>query len=343
MPSIRSLIVLTLGAYASGGCAPFSSCPEDEIPPRDPFEFEDQAINIEAYNQFAKGPQGNGIEWDALGELSQCEAACEFLLDARFSYFYAPTAEIEDCMFTANDDGEQAGTVSCSGTILMYFCEGRRPVDEEVLGTDRAGAQGHLDACAILESLSVEAFEELAEQLTAFGAPASLIRRCLEAAGDERRHALALARLGAAPPVAERTVAEHEGARRGHGLLEVALHNAREGCAAETWAALLAEHRARFAEAPAYREAYATIALDEAGHADLAHALHRWFLSRLRGDERALLETTYARALASLPARAARQATSVSPAVRAEFGLPEPRFAARMARDFAVRLLRQAA
>src|SRR5690606_28429461 len=104
------------------------------------------------------------------------------------------TGSIDSCSLTLpeNPDGSgEPGQVSCKGTGYEYFCEGRRP-----LGHVEGGDEGCEDplgrtlaAMAYLEAASVLAFEQLADQLSGFGAPNELIERCRIAAAEERSHA----------------------------------------------------------------------------------------------------------------------------------------------------------
>ena len=74
-------------------------------------------------------------------------------------------------------------------------------------------------------------------------------------------------------------------------LLALALENAVEGCVHETWAAARAAFQARYAADPEIRRLAAGLAADESRHADLAAALHRWFLGELGEEAAALVET----------------------------------------------------
>ncbi len=124
------------------------------------------------------------------------------------------------------------------------------------------------------EAVSVGAFLRLAEELATAGAPAELVARARAAAGDEQRHAAAMARacreLGAEP------VRAHAARHAVRPLAEVLEENAREGCVNETFAALVAARQAMAAEAGAHRELFAVIAEDERRHAELAWDVDAW-------------------------------------------------------------------
>lgn len=140
-----------------------------------------------------------------------------------------------------------------------------------------------------MEAASVFAFGELAESLEHYGAPGTLVARCLAAADEEREHArLAEAELRA------RGLAPSAVRRCPHGsltLLDVALHNAAEGCVSESLAALFALHEAAANEEPSLRAFFAKVAADEAEHAQLAWDLHRWFMEALSEPERRQLSS----------------------------------------------------
>ena len=104
---------------------------------------------------------------------------------------------------------------------------------------------------AQMERISVTAFTELAAQLASFGAPQGLIQRCFEAAADEQLHDQFLTRLAAAHGAT--FAGEAETIDSGVELLEIATHNAVEGCVNEAWAALLATHQASNAQHPVLR------------------------------------------------------------------------------------------
>lgn len=125
-----------------------------------------------------------------------------------------------------------------------------------------------------MEAAAVQAFEILAGELTAHGAPRSLVARSLRAADDERRHAaltaaIALAQGAALLPLALAPVTPR-------GFAPMVVENAVEGCARETVAAMVALHQARHAADPTARAAFALIADDELSHAALSWDLARW-------------------------------------------------------------------
>ncbi len=131
---------------------------------------------------------------------------------------------------------------------------------------------------AQLEAAAVVAFELLASELAAHGAPASLVQRCRKAAEDERRHTAlmtaAARRFGiepALPAPLQRPLPS---------LLELARENTIEGCVRETWGALSAEFQARAAADPQLADMYRSIAPDELAHAQLAWDIQQWLVAQ---------------------------------------------------------------
>ena len=116
-------------------------------------------------------------------------------------------------------------------------------------------------------------------------------------------------------------------------MLEAALHNAVEGCVNETWAAVLASLKAGHAHSAPLRAAYASIATDEADHAQLAWDLHAWFATQLNPDEVAAIDEARRKALHGLTALARDQQREL-PRV---FGLGSdlPELAAHFSRQLA--------
>lgn len=200
-----------------------------------------------------------------------------------------------------------------------HCVSGRRP-EGLVAASRRAGdAVGAFFAeCAHLEAASVVAFERMARELRAHGAPAWLVCEAERAREDEVRHAkitAALARRSGAEP--EAVVAEDRGVR---SLLEIALENAIEGCVRETYGALVALHQGARAEDASVAAAMRRIAEDETRHAALAWDLAEWLDSRLTDAERARVAQARAEASATLRRQLA---APVSPELASRAGLPE--------------------
>lgn len=158
---------------------------------------------------------------------------------------------------------------------------------------------------ALLEAASVYAFEKLAGELVAHGAPRRLVRAALQSSADEVRHARATAalarRFGGRPvrPVIER--------RPARSLFDVALDNATEGCVRETFGALVATVQSMRAASPSVRRELRRIAADETRHAALSWAIDAWVRGRLGPAGRRALDEARREAVAALRAEAARE------------------------------------
>ncbi len=187
--------------------------------------------------------------------------------------------ELQDCSVMTSADQV---VVSC---VYPEFCEGRRHACVVSRGTADASdpVAAWLARAAHDEAASVHAFQALARELAAFGAPAPLLAQLEEAAADEVRHAHATAALARAHG-AEILVPEiaQVPART---LVDVAIENAVEGCVRETWAALAAAYQARMAPTAELRAFYSEIAADETRHAELAWTLDAWLLDQLTPAE----------------------------------------------------------
>ena len=161
------------------------------------------------------------------------------------------------------------------------------------------------------------AFERLADELRAHGAPSELVAQALAARADEVKHAervgqLARARGGEPMPV---EVAPPEA----RSLFEVAVENAVEGCVRETYGALVGAYQAARARDLWLRMAMRGIAADEARHAALAHAVQAWCLPQLSHGERERLRRAQVEAVFEL---AKECQTELDPELQEQAGLP---------------------
>jgi hypothetical protein len=238
------------------------------------------------------------------------------------------------CALVFSDGGAAPSQVTCE---TMFLCEGRRP---EGLRSDGAVAGrvpllGALFArMAHLEAASVPAFERLADELAAHGAPERLVRAARRSAVEEVRHArrmeaLALRHGASLPEVDVAPFAPRS-------LEALALENAVEGCVRETFGALLAGWQARCAEDAAVREALASIAPDELRHAELSWAIDAWALEQLAPEARARVEAAREEAWAALERDAA--GSTLPDDVARQAGLPSPELARKLARELQARL-----
>jgi hypothetical protein len=142
-------------------------------------------------------------------------------------------------------------------------------------------------ADARAEHASVAAFERLAAELLAVGAPSNLVDRARCAALEEVGHAtlcFALASsyadqdLSATPPSALVAAIERapRPASRARALERLAVESAVDGCLEEGLAARLAGLGAAHAVDPVVAQVLTRIAREEASHAELARAILEW-------------------------------------------------------------------
>lgn len=191
---------------------------------------------------------------------------------------------------------------------------GRRPEALALVG-DAPGDDvgGELAAMAELEAASVPAFERLARELVAHGAPAALVARARAAARDEIRHARAMTALATRHGATPRAIAIGELPIR--SLEAIAIENAVEGCVREAYGALVATFQAERA-APALRRVFRSIARDERRHAALSEAVAAWLDAALSPAGRAAV------ALARSAARAELRASLASAPACEPLGVP---------------------
>lgn len=226
-------------------------------------------------------------------------------------------------------------------TTCHYAVKGRRP--RGWVGAT-PGAEdsrlAYLLRSAREEAAAAVAFEELASELARHGAPEELVRDARKAASDERRHAAIFRREATrrAPDIgAER--ASEEGAPRGsallrrRSLLSMLVENAREGCANETYAAVVATYQASHAPTRRGRALFRGIARDEQRHASLAHRIHAWGRELVGGAARRSLDAALDAAIEGFAVSGATTPAGLA------LGEPEPELA-RAAFTEVVRALR---
>jgi len=178
---------------------------------------------------------------------------------------------------------------------------------------------------AHLEEGSIHAFERLADELAAHGAPTALVTAARASARDEARHTEAMSALARASGATPRPATlEASGVR---SLFAIALENAVEGCVRETFGALVGHHQALAAEHEELRVAMASIAEDETRHAALSWEVAAWLAPRLSASELAEIQTAQRDAVEAM-----RREALAGPPVSfgAHAGLPSPQTAARL-------------
>ncbi|MEM9692868.1 MAG: ferritin-like domain-containing protein [Myxococcota bacterium] len=226
----------------------------------------------------------------------------------------------------AGQGGNHATPVNFTCIVeVSPLCVGRRHAsvlaERKGYGQDEVAAW--LGSATRDEAASVAAFELLAEELAAHGAPLELVEAARDAADDELRHAVlmgGLARESGALATTPMTVQ-----RRERSLFALAYENVVEGCVGETFAALLNHHQALRAPLPAWREVFGEIAADELRHAELSWRIHVWAWPRLDRFERAELHRAMERTVDRMEHPAA-----LTPDTRRRLGLPTPERSRRL-------------
>lgn len=161
--------------------------------------------------------------------------------------------------------------------------DGRRP--EGFFPTTQVSDLGTLFAESYeLEAASVDAFERLARELEAFGAPAALVERAHDAKRDEIRHARWTAVLARKHGVEPNTVKPAPLSVR--NLFAMALENAVEGVVRETFGAARALYRATCIPDPRAQRVMRRIAQDELRHAELSWDVALFAAEHLDTSER---------------------------------------------------------
>ena len=164
----------------------------------------------------------------------------------------------------------------------------------------RSALGAYFASAARLEAASVTAFRRLRDELALHGAPSELLDAARAAERDEVRHTRAMARLArrhggryVRPRVAE--VAPRS-------LEVIAQENVVEGCARETFGALLATWQAAHVDDRDLAVTLSEIANDETRHAALSWAIARWSLTQLDADACARMNAAWTKALAEVSA-----------------------------------------
>jgi hypothetical protein len=250
--------------------------------------------------------------------------------DVRTQWFTCTGGPYQQTVHVTKDGvvsmGERQMGTATSGN--RPFCmTGRRPAGLAAARqrAHRTELGAYFAAAARLEAASVFAFERLAQELSALGADAALVKDAARSALDEIRHAHVMGALaerfgGQLLPV---EVAPHAA----RSAFAIALENAVEGCVRETYGALVALHQAGTALDPEVRRALAVIAEDESRHAQLSWRVAAWLESQLSPDEQRLLAAARQAALAQLLREIDCE---LSPVACATIGWPAPELAVQL-------------
>jgi rubrerythrin len=168
------------------------------------------------------------------------------------------------------------------------------------------------------EAAAVVAFEQLAVELEKHSVSSELRRGALRAANEERRHTRLVGGLarerGSRFSISRATQPEVR------SLEAIALDNAIEGCARETFGAMVGLYQSRHATDPSVRAVLASVAEDELGHASWSWALQDALLPRLSLSARRKIREAREEALATLTVGVLAGRTSED---RVQLGLPD--------------------
>ncbi|WP_437283259.1 ferritin-like domain-containing protein [Sorangium sp. So ce375] len=241
-------------------------------------------------------------------------------LDCWYTHIYEPVLRDGQCCYeflaTCSSSvsgrpflvGERARTAPARrGETSAWGAAARPDVAALPQATRAALAEAWLRD-ALLEHASVASFSRFALELMAVGAPADMLAAAHEAAGDEVRHAalcfgLASAYAGAALEPAPFAFGGR--VEVASDLPDLAARAVREGCVGETLAAVQAVEQLSRAADAAVRSALATIAEDEARHAELAWRFVAWALQTGGEPVRRAVSEAFEAGLAAPPPDAA--------------------------------------
>ncbi|WP_437331030.1 ferritin-like domain-containing protein [Sorangium sp. So ce381] len=200
--------------------------------------------------------------------------------------------------------GERARTARAERRAASAWGAAARPDVAALAQATRAALAEAWLRDALLEHASVASFARFSLELMAVGAPPDMLADAHEAAGDEVRHAalcFGLASAYAGTALAPAPFAFGGRVEVASDLPELAARAVREGCVGETLAALQASEQLSRAADAAVRSALATIAEDEARHAELAWRFVAWALQTGGEPVRRAVSDAFGAALASPP------------------------------------------
>jgi hypothetical protein len=219
-------------------------------------------------------------------------------------------------------DAEIVEQGSSLASVDPFTClvTGRRP--EGLVATPSEPAPcalgRYFQDAAALEWASVPAFEALARELRALGAPRALLRKVERAIADEIEHGQRMTKLAARHAAEVRAPVVRAMPLRDR--LALALDNAVEGCVRETFGAVLATYQAAHAQDGAISQTFAKISVDETRHASLAWQLQAWLEAELTPAQRARVRAAQRAAIEALERELELQH---EPALRTLAGLPD--------------------
>jgi hypothetical protein len=280
---LSSVLVQIATLIVAAGCKENSTCTDGPAPP---------VLKLAASDACAIIAEPSGLWWSRTSvENDSCARACgngDNMCDFPTDFIDAYNAANPDAgAGIATDAGPKTCPTAPSVRVACHHdCTGRRTDGTAAPSETPTGIPHYLGTSAYLEAVSVVAFDRLAHELSAHGAPEELILRAKRAAKEELEHAHAVWRIAAKfgataqpewPSLATTTV---------RSLLEIATENAVEGCIRETYGAVVGLFRAASATDHDVQNVMRAIADEECSHAELSWDILRWTLSRLEGAER---------------------------------------------------------
>lgn len=171
-----------------------------------------------------------------------------------------------------------------------------------------------------LELVSIAAFKIMHLELSAYGAPSSILARIAEAEVVKRQHTSLLRgivrEVGGIDSGIEVSVD-----RPLRSLEDIAIENVVEGCVRESFGARVAAVQAERVLDPRHKKVFATIASDELNHAELAWAVHDWIRPYLGAAGATRVEVALLRAIDDLWVDAT---ANYAKELEATAGLPSP-------------------
>lgn len=286
-----------------------------------PITMPQQALLVSlgaGYRFFCAGPSGDAVQ---AGRITRVSGGFEVVAN-RFDCLgiYETTLFISEAGDVQVEDEGLVAQINCA--IIGRLTDGTAAPARPQTGSD---VGRYFAQVAGLEAAAVDAFERMAQELAALGAPHELVQWAHASADDERRHTRDMGALAERFAMAALPYDSREFALR--GLFEVALENAVEGCVRETYGAVVGHHQAEHAQDPVVRAAMVRVAEDETRHAALSWAVAEWALPQLSETQRVEIRAAQREAIAALT-----RSVSIpeADALLSDAGLPTPSVALAM-------------
>ena len=336
---LRNAVLLALPATTQVGCV---SEPVVIDPPKSTDPCREPAVRSPGQATVEEKIYLSGSEKLSAAE---CVKLCQQLVKKQYSYEWSTLVGMEN--FKASqckthfDSKTYDTTLQCTASFTEVNSAytgapgcynpprpvvGRMPVGLQVHPQTVASELGSYFAdMAAMETAAITAFRYLVRELTAYQAPATLIRLAQAAVEEETQHAQMAGLLSQACDTAVPVVEVADFQLR--SLFEIALENAIEGCVNETFAAACGLWQEQQAESEVFRQVIGHIAEEEVGHAALSWSIHEWAMPQLTLAQQTHIRQAQAQAVATLAQKFLREET---PLVRHAVGLPQQADAAQL-------------